>query len=97
MPKKYLHRYDDVITVIGGVEAVADLVGKSHSAVSGWRTRTGLFPAQHFFAISRELREWGCDAPDDLFDFDGHRPRPIRTKRPRWSEAARQKIVDGKR
>jgi hypothetical protein len=96
MPRLHLHRFDDVVDVIGGVEAVANLVGESHSAVSEWRKRTGLFPARHFFLISRELREWECDAPDDLFEFTGHRLRPVRTARARWSEERRRKILDGK-
>lgn len=97
MPRKHLQTYDDVVTVIGGVGPVADLLDESHSAVSGWRTRTGLFPARHFHLINRELRAWNCDAPDDLFDYTGHRLRPIKKPRPRWSEEQRKHLLDGKR
>lgn len=98
MPARiHLSKYDDVVNVIGGVGEVADLCGVSHSAVSEWRSKTGLFPAQHFFLISRELREWNCDVTDDLFDFTGHRHRPLTAPRPRWSEALRQSVLSRKK
>jgi len=97
MPRIHLHRFDEVVDVLGGFKPIADLGGEVHSNVHDWRTRTGLFPARYFFAIDRELREHGCYVTDDLFDFIGHRHRPIKTPRPRWTEARRQKILDGKR
>jgi hypothetical protein len=96
MPRLHLHRFDDVVDVIGGERVVGDLGGESHSSVSEWRKKTGLFPARYFFAISRALRDYNCDVPDALFDFIGHRHRPIRTPRARWSEERRKKILDGK-
>src|SRR5262245_2964274 len=96
MPRIHLHRFDDVLDVLGGLKPVADLGGDAHSTVHEWRANTGLFPARYFFVISPDLREWDCDVADALFDFTGHRHRPIKTPRPRWSEARRKKILDGK-
>jgi hypothetical protein len=98
MPGKiYLNSFDDVVDVIGGLEEIAQVLNVTHPTVSAWRTRTGLFPAQHFFVISRELRQWNCDVVDALFDFDGHRERPLRTARRRWSEEQRRAVIDGQK
>jgi hypothetical protein len=93
----HLHRFDDVVDVIGGPDEAAKILDVARPTINAWRTDTGLFPAEHYFVINNALYHYNCDATSELFAFNGHRPHPIKTPRARWSEARRQAIIDGQK
>jgi hypothetical protein len=73
--------FDDVIHALGGVSAVARIVGCGPSAVCNWRTGSGRFrtgsgrfPPDHYAVISMALYERGFFAPWALFRFTGIPP-----------------------
>ena len=66
--------FDDVIHALGGVSAVARIVGCGPSAVCNWRTGSGRFPPDHYAVISIALYGKGFFAPWHLFRFTGIPP-----------------------
>lgn len=57
----------DVITALGGIQAVADLTGRGYSAVGNWHSGHQKFPANTFKFFVRELEARGLSAPDSLW------------------------------
>lgn len=65
-----LSNFNAVMIELGGCYKVAQLVGRSPSAVSHWRDRM-LFPRIHYFVMEEQLRvEHKCYAPKSLWGFE---------------------------
>lgn len=60
----------DVIFVLGGLQATADLLGCSKQSVRNWKAK-GRFRAAHYVLIEKALSEKGFRAPLRLFNFIG--------------------------
>ena len=56
-----------VIEELGGIHAVASIVGAKYR--TAWRWIQDGFPADTYVAISSVLRERGCTAPPSLWDM----------------------------
>lgn len=62
----------DVIDVLGGREATANLTGRTPNAVTNWRA-FGEFPPSTYLVIGDALRKLGFSASVGLWGFDkGH-------------------------
>lgn len=60
---------DGLIDALGGVAAVAQRHGVSHSHVGNWR-REGRIPARRYLVFKSHAAEAGVPLRDDLFSFD---------------------------
>lgn len=56
----------DVINVLGGMPAVADLTGRKSNVVWNWKDRKA-FPANTYAVMKAALHARGVDAPDSLW------------------------------
>ena len=56
-----------VIDELGGIHAVASIVGAKYR--TAWRWIQDGFPADTYTAIMSVLHERGCTAPDSLWDM----------------------------
>ena len=65
MPRR-LTTVPEVLDVLGGITAVADLTGTKRSAVSMWRT-LNKFPANRYLLMVRVLEQRGYTAPPSLW------------------------------
>jgi hypothetical protein len=65
---KQLHTVEEVISVLGGTKAVAELTNKTAnpSTVPMWKSR-GKFPATTYAKIQSALDERGLSAPMELW------------------------------
>ena len=82
MPRRKVYTFDGVLDALGGLKAVAALIGVTSGAVIKWRTRDGgRFPARTLERIQAELARKGATAPRDLWDFDPPRQYDDEPKR----------------
>ena len=64
---KRLQTVEEVITELGGFQAVAEMTGKeSISAVPTWKWRKR-FPAKTFTILQAALQQRGLSAPNELW------------------------------
>jgi hypothetical protein len=56
----------EVITALGGIDAMSELTGTSINGVYNWRADKQ-FPADTYRLIKDELMDIGADAPDYLW------------------------------
>jgi len=64
---KQLHTVDEVISELGGFDAVRELTNRaSASAVPMWKNRKR-FPAKTYTVLKSALQQRGVDAPDELW------------------------------
>ncbi len=64
---KQLSTIEDVISVLGGVDAVKELTKRtSASAVPMWKNRKK-FPTRTYSVMKAALQKRGLSAPDDLW------------------------------
>jgi hypothetical protein len=61
-----LRSTSDIITALGGIEAVAELTGTSINGVYNWRAGKQ-FPADTYLLLNAALKAIGDDAPDTLW------------------------------
>lgn len=61
-----LRTTSDVISALGGIQAVVGLTGRSTQAVWNWKDR-GVFPAWTYLALTKALAEAGHTADPKLF------------------------------
>ena len=66
---KELLTANEIVEVLGGTNAVSDLVGSRPSAVSNWR-RMG-FPPKTFIALQAALAEKGFSADPSIWKMVG--------------------------
>ena len=66
MVRNQLATAADVIEALGGVSAVATLVGLSYRAVHNWKAN-GRFAAHTHARLKAALDQIGCDADDSLW------------------------------
>ena len=69
---------DEVMSALGGLECMAQVVGCTRSAVCNWRGNAkgkrkgrGKIPSEHYAVISVALYDRGFYAPWRLFRFSG--------------------------
>lgn len=67
MPRE-LSTTAEVMDVLGGNQAVADLTGRKYNAASNWRGFDS-FPANTYLVMTVALREKGCTAPASLWSM----------------------------
>ena len=77
MGTKQHETVDAVIDGLGGTKAVAEITGRSLSAVSNWRTRKA-FPAFTFVILKSALALKGYTAPDGLWNMTEAASEPER-------------------
>lgn len=66
---KQLHTVEEVISELGGFDAVRELTGRdSASAVPMWKVRQ-TFPTNTFSIMKKALLAKGADAPDELWSM----------------------------
>ena len=70
-----LKTFDEVISALGGVAAVARLCGVRPPGVCHWRVRHKQFPAEYFWIMTGELDRLGYTVPRTLFTFADERRR----------------------
>jgi hypothetical protein len=56
-----------VIEVLGGIDAVAQMTGRSYKTVSKWQTQFESFPASTLVIMTRALAQLGHTAPHALW------------------------------
>lgn len=61
-----LNSVPEVINVLGGMPAVADLTGRKSNVVWNWKDRK-VFPAYTYAVLKAALHAKGADAPDNLW------------------------------
>lgn len=67
---KELETVEDVVTALGGAQAVMDLTGRQGlSVVPVWKHR-GKFPGYTYPAIQKALKAKGARAPDELWKLE---------------------------
>ena len=71
MKKIRCENLNEIILVLGGARALADLLDCSPSAISNWKATTGRVPSCHYALIALELDKRGYQAPWHLFTFTG--------------------------
>lgn len=57
----------EVITALGGLDAVAALTGRKYVTVSSWQSRLHGFPPSTYVVMTEALRRAGYIAPDTLW------------------------------
>jgi hypothetical protein len=57
----------DVITALGGLEAVSLLTGRKYGTVSAWQTRFNSFPPELYVIMTEALEKIGASAPMSLW------------------------------
>jgi hypothetical protein len=70
MRRTRLTTFDGVVGAIGGMSALARLTGRRLTAVSNWRHKRGLFPAETYFVITAELARRGFSVERNLWGFE---------------------------
>lgn len=66
---KQLSSIEEVISELGGFDAVKELTHKNaDSSVRMWKTR-GMFPAKSYLIMKAALHAKGADAPDSLWNM----------------------------
>jgi hypothetical protein len=65
----------EVIDQLGGNMEVANMIESTHhKAVANWRY-FGIFPANTYLVLKKELRKRGYNAPDQLWNMKRGLPR----------------------
>lgn len=57
----------DVVTALGGIEVVGELVGSRPKSVSDWQSRIGSFPPRTYVVMNAALAEQGLSAHPKLW------------------------------
>ncbi len=63
---KTLSTAPEIIEVLGGITAVANLTGRQYKAAQNWKS-FGRFPSNTYLTLHSALRERGCNAPPELW------------------------------
>lgn len=64
---KHLESAREVISALGGLDAVAALTGRKYVTVSAWQTRFDSFPPELFALMTEELEKIEVTAPKSLW------------------------------
>ncbi len=64
----------EVIEVLGGLQAVADLCGVNYRTVSGWQARFEAFPPKFYVVMTAALAGRGLSAMPALWGMAGEAP-----------------------
>jgi hypothetical protein len=86
MPKeiKSIESIEQAVSLLGGTNETARLLGRRAPQISQWRARHGAFPAELYFLVEALLQERGASARPEVFTFlTTQRPRRRRAKRGR--------------
>ena len=67
---RMLHRFDQVVEVLGGTKAAAGLIGRRPPNICQWRQKYGAFPASFYFVVNELLAQRGCKASARVFRFE---------------------------
>jgi len=73
---KKLNNSRDVVTALGGVDAVASLTGRHYKSVSRWQAAKEAFPPTLYVAMQTALVEIGFTADPGLWGMEGYPARP---------------------
>jgi hypothetical protein len=68
---KRLRTADQVVEVLGGLQAVCELTGANSKQAWHWTGRAGMFPANTYVAMTRALNRRGYEAPARLWNMKG--------------------------
>jgi hypothetical protein len=68
--KLILTTIEDVIDLLGGIDAVAEFTGRGYTAVHNWR-REGRFPASLYLKMTRRLKRRKAAALPSLWGQEG--------------------------